>query len=283
MSQCRDWCFTSFDDAPPKWDEDKMQYMVYQREQCPETLRLHWQGYLELARSSRLKTVKTILDDPTVHLEPRRGTREQARAYAMKDETRQDELVYEFGTWREKAQGARSDLATVVACKSVVEVKEKCPQQYIKYHRGIEKLFQNPRRNFKTHVSIYWGPTGTGKSYTAFRDAGDDFYVKMPGKWWDGYSGEECCIIDEFDPNRYDVDDLLRLLDRYPLRIETKGGSADFCSRRIIITTHFDPETWYPKRTAEIMRRVEVVRDFTGLTKEIIDETQEDLDLIYSK
>ena len=51
-------------------------------------------------------------------------------------------------------------------------------------------------------------------------------------------------IIDEFYGwLRYSF--LLTLLDRYPIRIEYKGGSAEFVSRRVIITSNKAPQDWY--------------------------------------
>lgn len=53
-------------------------------------------------------------------------------------------------------------------------------------------------------------------------------------------------IIDEFYGwLRYSF--LLQLLDRYPIRIEYKGGSVEFTSRRIILTSNKAPQDWYDK------------------------------------
>lgn len=52
-------------------------------------------------------------------------------------------------------------------------------------------------------------------------------------------------IIDEFYSwLRYDF--FLRLTDRYPLQVETKGGSVQFVSRIIVVTSNTPPDAWYP-------------------------------------
>lgn len=48
---------------------------------------------------------------------------------------------------------------------------------------------------------VFWGVTGSGKSHDAHDRAGANgvqYYVKDPAtKWWDGYCGEQCVVIDE--------------------------------------------------------------------------------------
>ena len=48
----------------------------------------------------------------------------------------------------------------------------------------------------------------------------------MSAKWWDGYEGEKEVLIDEFWKDFYKYHELLRLLDRYPCKVEKKGGWA---------------------------------------------------------
>lgn len=108
----RNWCFTLYSD-PSDVDFDDvrtLRYCVYQHELCPKTGQDHWQGYMEFGTPKRMKAVKEILQDRSAHLEARRGTREQARAYCMKLDTRfPGEEPYEFGDFGTK-QGQREDL-----------------------------------------------------------------------------------------------------------------------------------------------------------------------------
>lgn len=112
-NRLRNWCFTSYD-----WEQFKVpdedpdfRYCVYQPEACPTTKKYHYQGYIEFNKAKAFSTVKELLGDPTVHLEPRRGTREQARAYCMKDDSRLPGYKpIEFGQWTGGNERTRTDL-----------------------------------------------------------------------------------------------------------------------------------------------------------------------------
>uniref|UniRef100_UPI004048ADC4 RNA helicase domain-containing protein n=1 Tax=Polynucleobacter sp. TaxID=2029855 RepID=UPI004048ADC4 len=77
-------------------------------------------------------------------------------------------------------------------------------------------------------------------------------YWKPPTtKWWDGYDGESDIIIDDYRRDFCTFADLLRLLDRYPLQVEVKGGTINFNAKRIFITTPKSIENTWEGRTAE--------------------------------
>lgn len=101
----RNYVFTCFDEhwhAPDPLDE-KVRYVVYQLESSPTTDRRHLQGYVELTTSMRLKAVQKLLCLPVdTHMEARRGTRDEARAYCMKEATRvpgSESGPWEHGKW----------------------------------------------------------------------------------------------------------------------------------------------------------------------------------------
>lgn len=111
--QARNWCFTAYNDpSAVDWDNVRtLRYCVYQHEVCPETQRDHWQGYLEFTVPKRMAELKVIMDDKTVHFETRKGTRQQARAYCMKAESRApDEEPVEYGEWTGGQERSRNDL-----------------------------------------------------------------------------------------------------------------------------------------------------------------------------
>lgn len=87
---------------------DAFQYFVYQVEECPHTGAWHVQGYLELKRQMSMNQVKGLFCE-SVHLEPRRGSQQQAIAYCTKTETRKVEPLH-FGTPSISKQGQREDL-----------------------------------------------------------------------------------------------------------------------------------------------------------------------------
>lgn len=107
-----------------------------------------------------------------------------------------------------------------------------------------------------------WGITGAGKSREAWEEAGPDGYSKDPrSKFWCGYRGQEHVVIDEFRGG-IDISHLLRWLTDYPLSVETKGGAAAYCAKRIWITSNLHPNDWYPDADegtrAALLRRMEL-------------------------
>lgn len=118
MNGYRNYCFTSFENC----DKDKMNiddknekitYCVYQKEQCPTSKKLHWQGYVELKNQLTIKQLQKIFNDKKMHCEPRKGSQSQAIDYCKKSVTRIGEPI-EIGS--PKYQGQRSDLDSIYDC-----------------------------------------------------------------------------------------------------------------------------------------------------------------------
>lgn len=105
------------------------------------------------------------------------------------------------------------------------------------------RMIITPSRSHDVEVIVLQGPTGTGKSKWAM-DNYPDAYWKQRSIWWDGYSDQETVIIDEFY-GWMPFDTLLRVCDRYPLLVESKGGQINFVAKTIIITTNAVPSAWY--------------------------------------
>lgn len=253
--------FTSYlEDEWPLWKPNEMAYLVFQLEACPETKRHHWQGYVEFNKSKRFKGVQESLGLPGAHLEKARGTGEENRTYCTKAES-QVEGPYEYGTMQ-PGQGARTDMKTICALitdgASDAAIAAWAPTAWLKYSRGIVALRAAvaTKRHYKTHVTVAWGPTGTGKSKCG-AEMYPDAYWKAEGKWWDGYSGQRDVIIDDFRDHWWSLDYMLRLMDRYPLRVETKGGTVEFVARNIFISTNVNPANWYYGDQDKIMRRID--------------------------
>lgn len=224
--------------------------MVFQREVCPTTGREHFQGYLELTVRQRLAAVKTALGDPSVHLEPRKGTALEAKAYCQKDESRKEGTSpVELGEMSSVTPGARQDLLAVKALldkgSSELEIADAEFPTWARNFRAIEryKRLQLEVRSWKTDLFIICGATGTGKSRVC-QETYADAYWKPRGNWWDGYDAHQTVIIDDFY-GWLPWDLLLRLTDRYPLTVETKGGSVQFVAKRIVITSNKSPGQWY--------------------------------------
>jgi len=112
MGQHKDWCFTMFE-KPNILEDDKIRYFIYQEEQCPTTLKHHWQGYIELYNNHRMSEVKLRLNSKLVHVEPRMGSQQQAIDYCQKSDTKIGPCVV-YG--KPARPGTRCDLDAIWDC-----------------------------------------------------------------------------------------------------------------------------------------------------------------------
>jgi len=114
----RNWCITQFDFE--QWDECNPQrhphfrYLVFQTEVCEKTGRPHQQAYVEFKEPLTFGSVRNLFGNKC-HLEGRKGTRDEARAYCMKDDTRMPGTEpIEIGEWvverDQPNRGKRNDL-----------------------------------------------------------------------------------------------------------------------------------------------------------------------------
>ena len=116
-------------------------------------------------------------------------------------------------------------------------------------------------RDWKTKLIVLVGPTGCGKSRFC-REQFPNAYWKPPGeKWFDGYEGQDAVVLDDFY-GWIPFHLLLRLADRYPMLVETKGGSSKFVARTLVITSNKPMEEWYREE-------VRVRYDFRALERRV--------------
>lgn len=258
-----------------------VKYVLYGKEVCPTTGTKHLQMFFCFKNEKSLKSVveymsQTLMQANTISFKRADNNVEECVKYCCKD----NNDVIEYGE-RPSGKGARNDLKVVIEkIKSGADLKTiafDCPEQFIHYSGGIQKLmvFLKPPRNFLTHVYWIYGPTGTGKSRWVHQqvDVNMCYFKNGNTKWWDGYAGQSDVIIDDFRPSKeLPFEYMLRLLDRYPLQVETKGGVVQFTSRRIFITCPHTPEdTWRrcewltEENIAQFIRRLKTVLFFPSL------------------
>lgn len=234
----RIWTFTAYRDPKDGINEayqlGHCTYSVWQEEICPTTQRRHWQGYIELDRRRSQGDVKRIIGGEP-HVERARSP-ERAREYCTKEDTRAPGAEpVEVGEFRGRQQGRRTDLEAAaelaVGVGGITAAAIAFPATYIRYHRGLAALASvtlAPRVSSTPGpiVEVYIGASGTGKTRSVYHSFGDsEVFSKDGSKWWDGYRGQRCIVFDDFagSPDIPPVQ-LLKICDRYPLSVETKGG-----------------------------------------------------------
>lgn len=239
----------------------------------------HIQGYAELKFRKTFKSLKALI--PRAHIEPRRGSQQEAIDYCKK------EGVYEhFGSPRR--QGNRTDLSTI---RSVIDgggcVRDIFKINEIQLNESsicfAEKYlaYRESPRNHKPIVCWFYGAPGSGKTRLA-RFLLPDAYFKntATGKWWNGYDGHSDVIIDDIRADYIDFVELLGLLDRYEHRIQIKGGIRQFKATRIIITSPEKPARMYCNSTEDMQQLQRRLDCCVEITPDDLPEIESDVQFL---
>lgn len=247
-------------------NDDRVTYGIGQEEVCPTTGRDHIQGYVEFDKARRINAIKKILPSGA-NIRCSNGTAAQNRVYCSKEQSRKPgSEVFEWGKPRE--QGRRSDIISLKrALEEGKSEAELCSNgetfgAWLRYP-GVLKRFKTakivPRdRSQVPDVSVYTGASGVGKTRRVFDEHKDDVYMKDNSKWWDGYVGQRCILLDELETKEHwKIEEMLRLLDRYPYQGQTKGGYININSPFIAITSNKSLDELYPEISHEQMSALE--------------------------
>lgn len=290
----KNWCFTLFSDdlevacalLMVKWAEEPLlTYAIAGKEKCPDTSRLHAQGYIQCNKRVSLNTMLNLFLAPEwqfhPHLEPQRASdNKQAITYCKKD----GDIIIEMGEPNFDKAGTRNDLKRVreaiVAGKSLNDLFREEPDLYgtlVRNGRGIERSCEPLcKRPYRGPVEAEWhfGPTGFGKSFWAYAQAaeGEEAYTKDNSKWWDGYDGEKVIVWDDIRGGKeYPAQfvDMLRLLDGRFTRGQNKGGFTRISPEKVIFTSPINIYEWGGKyfgseEIRQLRRRVGRIIQWTG-------------------
>lgn len=287
-------CFTvnnpTEEDEELLLESDKWNYIIIGHE-VGENETYHWQGYIQFKDRLTLNGVKKFL--PRAHLEQVKGTQKQAIDYCKKGIQSKDEWDQHkskgpnFGvdaTWDEYGKlrgqgGARDKTASKKKYADIKEriavnrdslqkvVLEDCETpSHIHYAQFIEKYAGLGKKIRPVQVFWYYGPTGCGKSHTAFDLMKEDSYWMSSEnlKWFDGYCGQEDVLIDDFRSSHCTFSWLLRILDKYPLLVPVKGSFVRWLPLRIFITSPYHPKDCYQniEDKTQLMRRIKLIQKF---------------------
>lgn len=254
MSQARSWVFTvnNFTDD----DVDIVKNLPVLRIICGrevgENGTPHLQGAVSFSKPKRLAAMKKLL--PRAHLEVMRG-KWSDQDYCAKD----GDLVR---CEDNSSQGERTDLKKVVGAiaggMSKAKLWEEHPGAMARYRHMFDDYHAAKEApGFrKVLVKVYWGEGGTGKSREAMYIKNEDgdlvprtdqFVVPDSAnlKWWDGYNGQKCIVLDDFRGATCMFKRWLRICDGHPFTIEIKGGIRHALWDEVIITSNPSPDDWW--------------------------------------
>lgn len=274
------WCFTLNNyrdtDINLLLENKSFDYIGFGKEIAPLTGTPHLQGFIYVKNKISLSALKKII--ARAHFINCKGNAGENITYTSKDGE-----FFERG--ERPAQGTRNDIADVRlelnnnSCMR--NIVNNCDNN-LQNIRIAEKWLSycEPSRNFKPTVEWYWGPTGTGKSHKAFMENPDAWVSNETLQWWDGYDNHETIILDDFRSHHCTFSYLLRILDKYSLRVAVKGGFRQLRAKKIIITSCLAPETIYQGRTNEdvtqLLRRIDTIIFFGDKRPEVGGNTDPD-------
>ena len=89
-------------------------------------------------------------------------------------------------------------------------------------------------------------------------------YTPVSYKWWENCQGEKHVLIDDFRKDWCKFHVLLKLFDKYPIKVECKGSHYELQATTIIVTAPYPPEYMYDTREdiKQLLRRINEVREF---------------------
>lgn len=222
----------------------RVSYLVFGFEQGERGVP-HLQGFVSFVEKRRFAFVKSVVGG-RAHLEIARGTPSEAAEYCKKDGKFEERGCLPLG------RGCRSDLdslaRSISSGASLQEIQETFGGTYLRYRRSIrdEIAERVPPRDFAPTVKILWGPTGTGKTRSVYDfHLVETIYKHDGGDWFDGYNGQDIVLFDDYSGSDFKLTYLLKICDRYPMRVPIKGSFVQFRPRVIYFTSNIDPVLWY--------------------------------------
>lgn len=231
----------------------------------------HLQGFAIMRLRERLTAMKRVLGTQRLHLEKARGTSLQAATYCKKD----GDFIEEGelpgtptikNSFQEQCMRAKTAVEEGASLQDLWEhhffVMLRHQKQMEHYHR-MWTLRTFDRK--KPRVEVIWGMSGTGKTRYVMQQVKlfyeNDYWV-YPGKgWFDGYTGQQVAIFDDFYGD-IDFGTFLKVLDRYRYEAPIKGGHTLWNPVRIYITSNVSPAEWYEKANLKQYQRDAMMRRF---------------------
>lgn len=245
----RSWMLTDFnvtDERKDYWRAvaKTVNKAVIGEETCPTTGRKHLQGLLTFKKAIRFSGLRRQFPKD-IHWE-RTRQEDAAERYCMKEWN----MVVNVSN---STQGARNDLKNyqklvlngerrAVCNRAYPDIATRCPKYYQNLRTGI--IDERDPDKPPTVVWI-WGPAGIGKTGMIYKvfERKNVFITWRPDlRWFCGYYGQPVAVLDDVDVFVDIWKLMLRLLDRYPMKVEIKGDTVEWNPDIIIVTAVCPPE-----------------------------------------
>lgn len=228
------------------------------KEVAPSTGTPHLQCAFLFTKAVLFSTLKKDIGFTRASIFQMRGSPTQAFEYCRKEGT--------YEEWGDLPNpGKRNDLA--VACEALrngqglIDLTDDptLSSTIVRNYKGLQ-FFANclARKQPLREKKVIWlyGETGTGKTRyaTEIAEIYGDYWISSESlQWFDGYNNDRVVIIDDIRTNHCKFSFLLRLLDRYEIRVPIKGGFVRWNPQLIVVTAPYSPQQmWNLRREGDI-------------------------------
>ena len=269
QDRSRRWCFTinnyTEDDISSLKALDKINFLIAGKEVGEEKGTPHLQGYVEYTNK---KSINQVRKEIRGHISIAQGNKKQNIEYCSK--TDKEPIV--IGNSKTN-QGKRTDLTNIreqIKTQSIKELTDIGIINNIQQRKFAEILKADSIEQRTDYPEVIWlcGDSGVGKTLKVFQDnQGKEIHKQsQSNKWWNGYEGQEVVVLDDIRADFAKYHELLTLLDKYPHRVEIKGGYMNFNSPRIYITSPYTPQEMYKGKEdlTQLMRRIDTLIIYKG-------------------
>lgn len=241
----------------------------------------HFQLYVEAKNPIRFSTWKRLC--PDAHVEPRKGTKEEAIAYVTKEDTRvSGPFFHGINATDRDRSGERTDLQEIserilsggesvddLLLDDAVSTKLARCLTWARNleHAKIAKLEQRYRsKPRKVEVFYLWGAPGIGKTHSILMSGMRIFEpTYAPSGGWDGYAAEDTVLFDEFE-GQIPLWQMNRLLEGYPnTKLQARYHNHIACYHRVFIVSNYAPEEIYGGAKSWLRRLTRVEHAFSPM------------------
>jgi len=119
----------------------------------------------------------------------------------------------------------------------------------------IESYMMNEMKKPKPIVIYLYGDTGVGKSYSIRNKYQDDLYTvdvvynkQKKDIYFNGYFYHPVVLFDDFDDSSISINNILKIIDEYPILVQRqRRTSIKFIPQIIIFTSNVKPDELYKK------------------------------------
>lgn len=254
------WCLTLNNYSDEQYGEllsTECQYVIIGKE-IGDSGTPHLQGFMQFNSRKSLKQMKAL--NAQAHWEMSKGNIDQNYDYCSKEGNFEERGIRPMSQKRKgDANVERYDMARESA--KLGKFDDIPSDIYIRHRSTLRAIFAETQSapsalTGELQNQWIWGPAGAGKTSRAMAE-NPGAYLKGLNKWWDGYAGQDCVIIDDMDPYHKALAQEFKVWSHhYPFPAETKGGSMCIRPKKIIVTSNYRiDEVWEDETTRAAMQR----------------------------